>query len=993
MPHKLSSSPLKNVSIRKKTHGIAHSFLGALTFLLLLLMPLRLQAQIVTDGTMGPPISLSGPDAVIPQSLGTLEGSNLFHSFRTFAIPSGESATFTGSDDIANVISRVTGGEVSYIDGLLRSEVGRADFFFINPSGVVLGPNAEVHVPASFHVSTAHELRFQDGSVFSAAAPGSSTLTQAPPTAFGFLGTQRAGIEINGSVLEFAPGAMVSISGGDIAMRGEFGKRSSVYSPQGAIEMTAVGDESMVIPLDDTAWPQAVGQLVMDKAHLCVSGDGGGYIALNAGSALIRGNSIVESDNTGSREALEGIRMTIADRLEISDGSEIGSDVYGDGQGGVVWVSVGGTMQVSESDVSSSTFARGHAGDVLIEAGELVLESTTVGDRSTFVGGLAREESQGNAGTVSIFVDGLTRISNGSIVSSSTFARGNAGDILVFTGELLIDGMGNNQITGIIGRAETGSEGSAGSVHIIADGAIQILDGAVISSSTFARGNAGSVFVLSNKLMVDGKGSELLSGIVSAAQSGSQGHAGKVDIAVDGPMQLFDGAVITSSTFADGDAGEVWVRAGELLIDGMGSGKFTGIASQAEKNSQGRAFIIRIVVDGLTHLRNGAVITSSTFAQGHAGGVIVQTGDLILEGTKKGYADIAGVAGADSQGDAGLVLIMAEGQVRLVDGARILSSTAAKGDAGDVVITASELTLDSSEIAGAATSTSTGHAGGITIIVESLSLNNSSISIEADQTLPIERSADRSQGDIFIHTSKKSAVSLDQQSRISTTSTGNAPAGHIVLQSKDIHVGGNSSITTSALQADGGAITLRGGTIFLHDGLITTSVDGPAGNGGDITISGMHSEIPADFLIMKHGFIQANTSAVGAVGGNIGLHVRRIIDDRSSGALVVDALDRLDYRADPSLNVIQAAAPGGTRGQINVGDASLLDISGSIIPMRSRLIDPLELSTDPCDVDPGLAKPSSLVIEKTRGGPSGMGCSHATPLDRARLDRLMEQAP
>ena len=92
-------------------------------------------ADIATDGMVGPARNLAGPDFSIGAELGATRGNNLFHSFRTFNIDAGESATFTGPGNIANVISRVTGGDASTLNGLLRSEVGQADFFFINPAG------------------------------------------------------------------------------------------------------------------------------------------------------------------------------------------------------------------------------------------------------------------------------------------------------------------------------------------------------------------------------------------------------------------------------------------------------------------------------------------------------------------------------------------------------------------------------------------------------------------------------------------------------------------------------------------------------------------------------------------------------------------------------------------------------------------------------------------------------------------------------------------
>jgi filamentous hemagglutinin family protein len=126
------------------------------------------QAQIVTDGSVGPKVSLSGGQIEVDADLGARSGDNLFHSFETFGIATGQTATFTGPGTIRNVISRVTGGEVSNIDGTLASRVGQADLYFLNPAGVMFGPKATLDVPGSFHVSTAHELRFADGVSFSA---------------------------------------------------------------------------------------------------------------------------------------------------------------------------------------------------------------------------------------------------------------------------------------------------------------------------------------------------------------------------------------------------------------------------------------------------------------------------------------------------------------------------------------------------------------------------------------------------------------------------------------------------------------------------------------------------------------------------------------------------------------------------------------------------------------------------------------------------------
>src|SRR5688572_2543946 len=127
-------------------------------------------AQIVTDGSLGPGVALAGPDFVIGEALGTRLGSNLFHSFTDFNVQLNQSATFTSNFAglTTNVISRVTGGNVSVINGLLASDIAGADVWLINPNGLVFGANAQLDVPAGFHASTADYLELAGGGTFRA---------------------------------------------------------------------------------------------------------------------------------------------------------------------------------------------------------------------------------------------------------------------------------------------------------------------------------------------------------------------------------------------------------------------------------------------------------------------------------------------------------------------------------------------------------------------------------------------------------------------------------------------------------------------------------------------------------------------------------------------------------------------------------------------------------------------------------------------------------
>ncbi len=145
-------------------------------------------AGVVTDGSLGAAGPLSGPNFMVPASLGKIAGGNLFHSFSQFGLNNGESATFSGPGSVHNILARVTGGQVSSIDGTIHSTIEGANFFLLNPAGVIFGANASIDVSGSFAATTGQDVKLTDGSRFKATpGPGDALLTSAPPAAFGFL--------------------------------------------------------------------------------------------------------------------------------------------------------------------------------------------------------------------------------------------------------------------------------------------------------------------------------------------------------------------------------------------------------------------------------------------------------------------------------------------------------------------------------------------------------------------------------------------------------------------------------------------------------------------------------------------------------------------------------------------------------------------------------------------------------------------------------------
>ncbi|MEN9518685.1 MAG: hypothetical protein RLZZ381_1273, partial [Cyanobacteriota bacterium] len=362
-------------------------------------------AQVSSDGTVNTQVTENGNTAEITG--GERAGDNLFHSFQDFSVGTGNEASFLNANDIANIFSRVTGGNISNIDGLISAN-GSANLFLINPAGIVFGEGASLNIGGSFYGSSASSVLFEDGEFSATDLDNSPVLTINAPIGLGFRdqpgditvrgngqGTRQSGDALidTENALRVDSDNTLALVGGKINLEG-----ATLKTPGGRIELGSVqgNQEVRLTPVNegfslDYAGVQNFQDIQLSKtATIDASGLVAGDIQVQGNNISLAEGSQIEASTIGnspSQETPGTIKINAADTIKI-DGldssnsfpSAIVSQVYLDavGNSGQLNISATNLSLANSGQVRADTYGKGNAGSININA----TESITLNDES-----------------------------------------------------------------------------------------------------------------------------------------------------------------------------------------------------------------------------------------------------------------------------------------------------------------------------------------------------------------------------------------------------------------------------------------------------------------------------------------------------------------------------------------------------------------------------------------------------------------------------------
>jgi len=879
----------------------------AIGFLLLIVLsPSLAVSEIVTDGSLGAAISVTGPNYQINSSLGLIQGANLFHSFSDFNINTGESANFSGPASVANIFSRVTSVNASNIDGQLGSDISGANLYLINPNGIIFGDNATLNLSGSFYASTADYITLQDGGRFEVSQVSDVTLSNSPIAAFGFLDASIADIQVNKSNLQVIDGETLALIGGNINVLGDDTKSASNFSvlsnaelvaTNGRIDLIAVASAGEVDiqnenPVLNNVTARGNVKFTND-AEISVRGNPGGKIFIRAGNLVIE-DSALDAANTGNVD---------------NSGRAVDIDLTGD-----FIMSLGSALK--ETAIQASSYSTGNPGDVFINADQLFM-TDAVGTTTSIA-----SRSFNSADSGDIYINTRNIILSGAQITTETSGTGKAGDIFITTKNISQDGTNN---ASFISSSSFG-QGDAGNINITAQkytatGGENGFVGVAAQVSNVATGNpaTGNIVLNINEI-------ELFnSAQISIARNVGAGNSGFINITsssilISGQSQAGFSSGIFSDVFnsgSSGTGGNITINTGQLVVDQ--SGLIRSIAGYPSAANSGN---IQINANSI-QLKNAGIIASSSTGTGSSGLLNINTKTLDIMGSdqlnssmffnQSGVFTSIGAIAANAQD----LNINASERITMSGGGIISADTFGTGNAGNINLVAPEINITgwnqltnrasgiTSGMRAFGTFPTGGSGGNINITGNDIIVSN-----RARVTAQNFNGASGNAGNVNISATN---ISVLDNANISAKSTSSGTGGNIDLRATNILKIHSSTVEATTTQSDGGDVTLMATKLVsLVNSNITTSVQGGTGSGGNIFID-------PELLFINNTNIIAN--AFQGTGGNITLQADNMLispdsNISASSALGVDGQLIINTANDDTGDQVEKIAASPTDGSI-----------------------------------------------------------------------------
>ncbi len=865
---------------------------------MLVLLSLVCFPQVVSAQSIVPDASLPQNSVVNTQNSintitgGTQAGTNLFHSFEQFSVPTGSQAVFNNAADIANILGRVTGGELSDINGLIKAN-GDANLFLINPNGIILGENAALDIGGTFTTSTASSIKFADGNEFNAIAPENPILTVSLPTGVQLGGTPQA-ITVNGNGNNlffndfFAPdrsdkptgltGSPINLIAGEINFDG--GNLTSSEINLAAVEAGQVGLTNNGFNLDAVASfgninltnaasvDASNGGIINATAKNISLADGSAVIALNEGDGTagtinlnakenltLTGESaapfpsFISTDGTEDATQTSGTINIAANHLTLDKGGFISATTSGEGDGGII------NIDAQQVDVTS--FGDNYSSSIIIDSGYL-----------------------GKGGEINLNADRLN-ITQGGAIGSSSYGDGEGGVINLNAREIKVSDVAqiDDFIFGPYIAVNNEAAGKGGTLNITSDNLI-VADSGQITASTSGTGKAGEINIDSKNITVTNatKPENYVTGIFNAsgltATEEVLGDGGDINIKAEN-LTVDNFAAISARSLSSANGGNIDIESQNVALN-------TGIINTNGLNG-GNSGELTLNTNNLT-LLNGGQISTSTNDNGNAGNLTINAQQIEVSGaTEDGNSAILSNAIIGS-GNGGNIKINTDG-LKITDGGSVSVSNFSTrnanlppgtGKPGTIEINAGEINVtepDTNNPTGIRATVNAQSGGSITLNTNQLNLMGAGAEIDA-------QSKGRGNGGNI--TVNSSDINLANEGAVTSSASSTGDAGNITLNTQQLN-GDRGLVIAESQVSGGGNIQINSDNLALNnESLLSTSVKDSNGGGGDITITNSN-------LILARNNSDLRANAVEGPGGNINITSKLLFTDFNSD---IDASSR-----------------------------------------------------------------------------------------------------